>query len=63
MYLVTIDESTCEGCGECVDSCPASILSLNGDKKAEVTGSLDECLGCESCVSVCSTGSVTLREV
>jgi NAD-dependent dihydropyrimidine dehydrogenase PreA subunit len=63
MFLIMIDEATCKGCGDCVENCPASILSLNGDNKAEVTGDLSECLGCESCVTVCETASITMQEV
>ncbi len=61
MYNVTIDRDKCEGCGECVDNCPASILEMV-DGKAELTGSLEDCLGCESCSSVCPTSAVTVSE-
>jgi len=62
MFLVTIDETTCKGDGDCVENCPATILVLNGNGKAEVTET-SECLGCEACVAVCETGSITVREV
>lgn len=62
MYQVDIDGDKCEGCGECVENCPASILSMV-DGKAVVTGDLEDCLGCETCVSVCPSGAVTLQEV
>ena len=61
MYTVTVDRDKCEGCGECVDNCPASILEMV-DGKADVTGDLSDCLGCESCVSVCPSGAVTVTE-
>ncbi|MCL5056514.1 MAG: 4Fe-4S binding protein [Actinobacteria bacterium] len=60
MYLVQVDRDKCEGCGECAETCPASVLEMV-DGKAEVT-SPDECLGCESCVSVCPSGAVTVQE-
>ncbi|HBV96236.1 MAG: ferredoxin [Peptococcaceae bacterium BICA1-7] len=60
MYLVQVDRDKCEGCGECADTCPASVLEMV-DGKAEVTNP-DECLGCESCVSVCPSGAVTVQE-
>ncbi|MGI5837368.1 MAG: ATP-binding protein [Chloroflexota bacterium] len=61
MYIVNIDESTCNGDGDCVDTCPAAVLELQ-DGKAVVVNP-DDCLGCESCVSVCPTGSITITEM
>ena len=61
MYVVTINTDECSGCGECVESCPAQIISLV-DGKAQVTGEASECLGCESCVVVCSDGHITVQE-
>jgi Fe-S-cluster-containing hydrogenase component 2 len=61
MYVVTIDATQCEGCGECADACPAQIISM-ADAKAQVTGDSSECLGCESCVLICSIGGVTVQE-
>lgn len=61
MYLIQVDRDKCEGCGECAEACPASVLEM-ADGKAEVTGSLEDCLGCESCVSVCPSSAVTLQE-
>lgn len=60
MYLVTVDADKCNGCGECVDACPTSVLELV-DGKASVTDA--ECLGCESCVAVCSNDAVTVQEL
>jgi NAD-dependent dihydropyrimidine dehydrogenase PreA subunit len=60
VYLVQVDRDKCEGCGECAEVCPASVLEMV-DGKAEVANP-DECLGCESCVSVCPTGAVTVQE-
>ncbi len=61
MYVVTINQDICEGCGECADNCPASILEMV-DGKAQVTGELDDCLGCETCMSVCPSGAVKVEE-
>jgi Fe-S-cluster-containing hydrogenase component 2 len=61
MYLVTIDDQRCTGCSQCVESCPAQILSMV-DAKACVTGDAAECLGCESCVVVCAVEGIQVQE-
>jgi NAD-dependent dihydropyrimidine dehydrogenase PreA subunit len=60
MWIVSRDEEKCEGCGECVEACPAGILVLENGR-VRVT---DEtaCLGCETCVTVCPTGAITIQE-
>jgi len=66
MYIITIDTDLCQGDGECVESCPADILKLqtvDGKSVAAVIGNLDECLGCEACITVCETGAITLQEM
>ncbi len=65
MWIVNINQETCEGDGDCVSACPAAILSVeeHSEPKATVSGAMDECLGCEACTVVCKTGSITLTEV
>jgi len=60
IFVVTVDRDKCEGCGECVENCPASVLEMENDKATVVNA--DDCLGCETCVSVCPSGAVTLEE-
>lgn len=61
MFIVTIDEEKCDGCGECVNICPVSILSLVDGHAA--AGDSVECSGCESCVSVCKCNAITVTEI
>ena len=61
MFLVTINDEVCTGCGECAESCPAQIITVV-DSKAQVTGDQSECLGCESCVIVCSIHGIEMQE-
>lgn len=61
MYTVEIDAEKCQGCGDCCEACPATILELV-DGKATVTGDLADCLGCETCVASCEHDAVTLTE-
>jgi Fe-S-cluster-containing hydrogenase component 2 len=60
MFVVSIDEATCDGCGECTEACPSETLEM-ADGKAKVVN--DDCMGCETCVTVCPSGAVTLQEV
>jgi len=59
MYVVTVDEELCTGCGECVNACPAQIFRIENGKAAV---SSDECLGCQGCVSVCPAGAIKVDE-
>jgi len=60
MYQLTIDKEKCNGCGECVDICPAEVLEMKDGKSEAVN--IDECLGCESCVETCPESAITLTE-
>jgi NAD-dependent dihydropyrimidine dehydrogenase PreA subunit len=65
MYVVTVDMELCEGCGDCVSTCPNELLSLvqeNGKKVATYSGAPDDCLGCFSCESTCPSGSISIAE-
>ncbi len=65
MYIIHIDAEICEGCGDCVSTCPSELISLieqNGTKVASYTGAVDDCLGCYSCESSCPNGALTITE-
>jgi Fe-S-cluster-containing hydrogenase component 2 len=61
MFVVTIDNEHCTGCAQCVEACPAQIISMV-DSHAEVTGNPAECLGCQSCAVICAVEGITLEE-
>ncbi|MGF7185270.1 NAD-dependent dihydropyrimidine dehydrogenase PreA subunit [Desulfitispora alkaliphila] len=60
MYLISIDEEKCTGCGECVDVCPVSHLEMKDE--VAVTNEQTECVGCDSCVETCPVEAITLTE-
>jgi NAD-dependent dihydropyrimidine dehydrogenase PreA subunit len=60
-YNVTVDESKCTGCEDCVDNCPVEVFELQDEKSVPVN--MDECLGCETCVEVCEQGAITVEEM
>ena len=67
-YIPVIDETTCNGCGKCVDVCPVEAMGLvsAGDpnhkkmKKARLDD--ERCLGCGVCVRSCREESLRLKE-
>jgi Fe-S-cluster-containing hydrogenase component 2 len=61
MFMVTINSEVCTGCGQCAESCPAQIITMV-DSRAQVSGDVSECLGCQSCTIVCSVGGVAIDE-
>lgn len=64
MFVVSIDEDVCGGCGLCVEGCPARILAFNDEEeKAFISGDETECMGCEACTTVCESGAITIMEI
>lgn len=54
--LIYIDPHTCEGCGECMDVCPAGCI----EGKSGFIHMIDdfECTKCGKCVAACEAGAV-----
>jgi ferredoxin len=53
---VTIEK--CNGCGDCVESCPSEALKLQ-DGKVQVNN--DECSDCAACIDVCPETALALE--
>ncbi len=54
--LCTHSRSGITGCTRCLDTCPASAITPDGDG---VAYDLNVCAGCGGCAGVCPTGAVT----
>ena len=66
-FLPHIDETTCNGCGQCVSVCPVEamiLVSANDPKNPKMkVAKVDEdlCLGCAVCVRNCAQNSIILK--
>jgi len=56
-FEVAIDESSCIGCGDCLERCNLEALSLVDDV---VTVKKEHCVGCGNCVSTCPTETLSM---
>jgi len=53
---IEIDEDKCDGDGECVDQCPATVFDLV-EGKSQATR-MDDCTECCICVDACPTQAI-----
>ena len=53
-----VDPEKCEGCGDCVDSCPTEAISIQ-DEKAVVND--EECSDCAACETDCPTEAISIQ--
>ena len=56
--MVSVDNTKCTGCGNCVDVCPEQAITMH-DYLAMINEDL--CIQCGTCANVCPTGAI--REV
>ncbi|MCK5185383.1 MAG: 4Fe-4S binding protein, partial [Candidatus Heimdallarchaeota archaeon] len=55
-YILSLEETACSGCGECVDRCQLKLLEIKDDKCVVD----DTCIGCGVCVLVCPEEALSL---
>lgn len=56
-FRVTLDTTSCNGCGRCLKRCQMNAFALKDKKTALKTA---RCIGCGLCVVTCKTGSLKL---
>ena len=57
--MVRVDDTLCNGCGECIEVCPTGALILRNNH-AFIDQNL--CLDCDACVDTCPQGAILLSE-
>lgn len=57
LVLPRINRAVCTGCGDCVDVCHASVLTIR--EHIAVTVNPDDCDYCTDCEAVCPLGAIT----
>ncbi len=61
MYIITIDDQKCTVCGECSTVCPVEIYRVEDGRL--ILGDTGECSYCQSCISVCAPGAISISEI
>jgi NAD-dependent dihydropyrimidine dehydrogenase PreA subunit len=53
--MTYIDQTSCTGCGDCIETCPTGALFIQND---HAFIHQDLCKGCEVCVDSCPQGAI-----
>lgn len=56
--IVTLDESTCVGCGVCVEICPMDVLRIKKEVKKAFIKYPDDCQTCYQCEISCKCRAI-----
>ena len=52
-----IELEKCEGCGDCVEDCPTTSITVVDGKAVVVE---DECIDCQMCMDHCKQGAIEM---
>ena len=58
---ITIDQDKCDGCEECIISCPSEALDIKDGKVVVVRD--EDCLVCRTCAEICPKAAINVLEV
>ncbi|MFW6114787.1 MAG: ATP-binding protein [Thermodesulfobacteriota bacterium] len=61
VYLIKVENSKCNGCGECADLCPVNVFEMRAGKS--IPARTQSCLGCGTCEAVCKPGAIIVTEI
>lgn len=53
MAIERIDETLCNGCGICIDSCPMEVIGMDEERKKAIVKYPEDCTLCAICEIDC----------
>jgi NAD-dependent dihydropyrimidine dehydrogenase PreA subunit len=56
MVWIEISNEKCDGCGDCVEVCPAAVFFVSKNKASPKK--MDECVECCVCVDICPKDAI-----
>jgi len=59
--LVSVDTSSCIGCGRCLNVCPAGVFAWDSGASHAVARYASRCIRCHRCLEVCPASAITVN--
>jgi len=53
-----VDQEKCNGCGDCVESCPLDAIAMNDGKS---TVDPETCGDCGACIDACPSEAISVQ--
>ncbi len=67
MFIVTVNEELCKGCGLCAAACPKKIMRISdvtntSGQYVAVCAAKEACVGCRSCAIICPDDAIRIEK-
>ena len=59
--LVSVDTSSCIGCGRCLNVCPAGVFAWDASGSHAVASNASRCIHCHRCLETCPANAITVN--
>ncbi len=59
--LVSVDTSSCIGCGRCLNVCPAGVFAWDASGSHAVASNAARCIRCHRCLETCPASAITVN--
>ncbi len=58
--LVSVDSSSCVGCGRCLNVCPAGVFAWDASGSHALARNASRCIRCHRCLQTCPASAITV---